>query len=91
MAGIHKSILGAIGRTPLVRLRRVGRETKAASIAVEYLNPGGSVKDNLTPESGGEDGRSRGIGDGTVVKGKSGTRETLPGSRRRAKSTRTRG
>ncbi len=39
---------------------------------------------------GGDAGRSRGIGDGTLVKGKGGTREALPGSPRRAKTTRIR-
>jgi cystathionine beta-synthase len=45
---IRNSIIEVIGRTPLVRLNRIGRETKASLIVkVEYLNPGGSVKDRV--------------------------------------------
>lgn len=44
----HDNILGAIGRTPLVRLNRVGAGLPAEFYAkVEYLNPGGSVKDRI--------------------------------------------
>ena len=48
MTAIRESILEAIGRTPLVRLNRIGRGSKAEFIAkVEYMNPGGSVKDRI--------------------------------------------
>jgi cystathionine beta-synthase len=48
MANVKGTILEAIGRTPLVRLNRIGSETKASLVAkVEYLNPGGSVKDRV--------------------------------------------
>src|SRR2546427_12331195 len=41
-------ITQAIGRTPLVRLNRLGRETGAAFYAkLEYTNPGHSVKDRI--------------------------------------------
>lgn len=44
----HETILDAIGRTPLVRLRKVTRGLRATVFAkVEYLNPGGSVKDRI--------------------------------------------
>jgi len=44
----HDNILGAIGGTPLVRLNRVGAGLPAEFYAkVEYLNPGGSVKDRI--------------------------------------------
>ncbi len=44
----HQDILGAIGRTPLVRLRKVTAAVKGLILAkVEYLNPGGSVKDRI--------------------------------------------
>ncbi len=44
----HDNILSAIGRTPLVRLNRVGTGLPAEFYAkVEYLNPGGSVKDRI--------------------------------------------
>ena len=45
---IYDNILGAMGNTPLVRLNRVTRGVRAQMIAkVEYLNPGGSVKDRI--------------------------------------------
>src|SRR6266581_4383927 len=41
-------ITQAIGRTPLVRLNRIGRETGATLYAkLEYTNPGHSVKDRI--------------------------------------------
>jgi len=43
-----ETILDAVGRTPLVRLRSVARRCPATVLAkVEYLNPGGSVKDRI--------------------------------------------
>jgi cystathionine beta-synthase len=43
---IHDSLLDIVGRTPLVRLRRVTRDVRCTVLAkVEYFNPGGSVKD----------------------------------------------
>lgn len=40
------SVLELIGETPLLRLRRYGRDTDASLYAkLEFLNPGGSVKD----------------------------------------------
>jgi cystathionine beta-synthase len=50
---VHDSLVGLIGDTPLVRLRRVTRQAgggqpPAAVLAkVEYFNPGGSVKDRI--------------------------------------------
>jgi cystathionine beta-synthase len=44
----YESILQAIGRTPLVRLRRIGADIASPIYAkVESLNPGGSVKDRV--------------------------------------------
>jgi cystathionine beta-synthase len=44
----HESVLGLIGHTPLVRLRRVTAGIEALVLAkIEYLNPGGSVKDRI--------------------------------------------
>jgi cystathionine beta-synthase len=41
-----ESALDAVGRTPLIRLRRVVDDAKCLVLAkVEYVNPGGSVKD----------------------------------------------
>ena len=43
---IHDSILELVGNTPLVRLNKVTAGIKCTIVAkVEYLNPGGSVKD----------------------------------------------
>lgn len=44
---IHDSILDTIGRTPVVRLRRIGPEGIDLYAKVEAFNPGGSVKDRL--------------------------------------------
>ena len=44
----HSNILEVIGHTPLVRLNRVARGVKPTLLAkLEYLNPGGSVKDRI--------------------------------------------
>ncbi len=43
-----ENILDAIGRTPLIRLNRVVEKARGLIVAkVEYLNPGGSVKDRI--------------------------------------------
>ncbi len=48
MPNIHASILESIGNTPLVQLRRIGRDSGAKLLAkCEFLNPGGSVKDRI--------------------------------------------
>jgi cysteine synthase len=45
---IADDVLGLIGRTPLVRLRRLGPPGGAELVAkVERVNPGGSVKDRI--------------------------------------------
>ena len=45
---ISESILDAIGNTPMVRLRHVGRETGCEFLAkCEFINAGGSVKDRI--------------------------------------------
>ncbi len=44
----YESIVDLVGNTPLVRLSSVGRDVPATVLAkVEYLNPGGSVKDRI--------------------------------------------
>jgi len=44
----HNNILDVIGHTPLVRLNRVVRGLRPTVLAkLEYLNPGGSVKDRI--------------------------------------------
>jgi cysteine synthase A len=44
---IHDSILGTIGRTPVVRLNRIAPANVELYAKVEAFNPGGSVKDRL--------------------------------------------
>src|SRR6478735_4772035 len=45
---VHESVLDLVGDTPLVRLRHVTDGIAATVLAkVEYLNPGGSVKDRI--------------------------------------------
>src|SRR6185369_15643700 len=43
---VHDSLIDLVGDTPLVRLRRLTADLSATVLVkVEYLNPGGSVKD----------------------------------------------
>src|SRR5438094_2841034 len=45
---MHETILHSVGKTPLVRLRRVSEGLKASVyVKVEAQNPGGSVKDRV--------------------------------------------
>jgi len=45
-----KDALEAVGRTPLVRLNKVTDGAECLVLAkVEYVNPGGSVKDRPSP------------------------------------------
>jgi cystathionine beta-synthase len=45
---VFDSILDTVGGTPLVRLSRIGRAVAPDLLAkIEYLNPGGSVKDRI--------------------------------------------
>lgn len=45
---VSESILGAIGRTPVVRLRRVvERDSADVLVKLEYCNPTGSYKDRM--------------------------------------------
>jgi cystathionine beta-synthase len=44
----HETILETVGRTPLVRLRKVARDCPAPVLAkLDSFNPGGSVKDRI--------------------------------------------
>lgn len=44
----HDDILGAIGNTPIVRLSHIGRDVSPAIYGkLEFMNPGGSVKDRI--------------------------------------------
>jgi cystathionine beta-synthase len=70
----HDSILEVIGNTPMVRLSRVGRGLKPILLAkLEYLNPGGSVKDRIgirMLEAAEREGKIK--PGGTVIEGTSG-------------------
>jgi cystathionine beta-synthase len=70
----HESILEAVGRTPLVRLRKVAEGCPSPVLAkVESLNPGGSVKDRIglaMVEAAEREGRLR--PGGTIVECTSG-------------------
>src|SRR5512143_78166 len=45
---VKPNIIAAIGNTPLVRLNHVTRGIKATVLAkLEFLNPGGSIKDRI--------------------------------------------
>ncbi len=45
---VKNSILEAVGGTPLVRMNRIGQGLRAQLLGkVEYMNPGGSVKDRV--------------------------------------------
>jgi cystathionine beta-synthase len=44
----YPTVLDLVGRTPLVRLQRIGRAVAPLLLAkLDYLNPGGSVKDRI--------------------------------------------
>ena len=44
----HENVLSAIGGTPLVRLQKLaGPDDAAVLVKLEYLNPGGSIKDRM--------------------------------------------
>src|SRR5437764_6581308 len=70
----HNNILDVIGNTPLVRLNRVARGVRATMLAkLEYLNPGGSVKDRIGVamlEAAEKEGRIK--PGGTIIEGTSG-------------------
>src|SRR6185503_3404412 len=68
------TVLELVGRTPIVRLERLGRDVPGELLAkLEYLNPGGSVKDRIglaMVETAEQDGRLR--PGGTIVEPTSG-------------------
>jgi cystathionine beta-synthase len=70
----HNSILEVIGNTPMVRLNRVARGLRATILGkLEYLNPGGSVKDRIgitMLEEAEKSGRIK--PGGTIIEGTSG-------------------
>src|ERR1700676_337140 len=88
--GYYQSALEAVGHTPLVRLNKVIDSAKCLVLAkVEYMNPGGSVKDRPAVAMI-EDAERRGIlkPGATIIEATSGNTGTalaraaaLPGSR----------
>src|SRR2546425_12414084 len=70
----YQNILEAIGHTPLVKLNRITRGSKAQVYAkCDYLNPGGSVKDRIGTTMI-EDAERKGLlkPGGTIAEGTSG-------------------
>ncbi len=48
MPSEYPTVLDLIGGTPMVRLQRVARDVEPTVVAkLEYMNPGGSVKDRI--------------------------------------------
>ena len=74
MSREYPTVLELVGRTPIVRLERLSREVPGELLAkLEYLNPGGSVKDRIglaMIEAAERDGRLR--PGGTIVEPTSG-------------------
>jgi cystathionine beta-synthase len=74
MTRTYPTVLELVGGTPVIRLQSVGRETGCAHIAkLEFLNPGGSVKDRIGVamlEAAERDGRLK--PGGTIVEPTSG-------------------
>lgn len=74
---IYDSILGAIGNTPIVRLNRVVGEGGVGGVGffakLEFMNPGGSIKDRIGYWMI-EDAERRGVlkPGGTIIEGTSG-------------------
>ncbi len=70
----YPNVLELVGRTPIVRLDRLGRDVPGQLLAkLEFLNPGGSVKDRIGMamiEAAEQDGRLR--AGGTIVEPTSG-------------------
>src|SRR5947209_13917004 len=70
----HNNILEVIGKTPMVRLNRMARGVRATILAkLEYLNPGGSVKDRIgitMLEAAEKEGKIK--PGGTIIEGTSG-------------------
>jgi cysteine synthase A len=72
--GVSEGLIGAIGNTPLIRLRRASEATGCEILGkAEFMNPGGSVKDRAglaIIEAAERDGTLR--AGGTVVEGTAG-------------------
>ncbi len=74
MSEIHDNVLSIVGRTPIVRLAKIGRDVPPTILAkLEFLNPGGSVKDRIGITMI-EDAERKGLlkPGGTIIEGTSG-------------------
>lgn len=74
MAAIHDNVLSIVGKTPIVRLAKIARDLPPTVLAkLEFLNPGGSVKDRIGITMI-EDAERRGLlkPGGTIIEGTSG-------------------
>lgn len=71
---VYDNILGAIGHTPLVRLGRIAHELPCPLYAkLEFMNPGGSVKDRVGAYMiEGAEKRGELVPGGTIVEATSG-------------------
>ncbi|MEY3012580.1 MAG: hypothetical protein RIT45_1315 [Pseudomonadota bacterium] len=68
MRGIYRNVLEAIGDTPLVQLNRVvGRHDARVYAKLEYMNPGGSVKDRMALHIIEEAERTGALRPGSVI------------------------
>lgn len=48
MKNLNRTVLDICGKTPIVKLQRIGSELKSEIyLKLEYMNPGGSVKDRI--------------------------------------------
>ncbi|HEX6680981.1 MAG TPA: cystathionine beta-synthase [Gaiellaceae bacterium] len=74
MVAEYPTLLDLVGRTPIVRLDKIGRDVEPTLLGkLEYLNPGGSVKDRIGMpmiEQAERDGKLR--PGGTIVEPTSG-------------------
>jgi len=74
MKNVHETVLTVVGNTPLVRLNRMTQGLKSNVMAkVEFLNPGGSVKDRIAMhiiDKAEESGQLK--PGGTIIEGTSG-------------------
>lgn len=74
MSEVRESVLDAVGNTPIVKLRRVTQGVRAnVMVKLEFMNPGGSVKDRIGQamiEQAEREGRLK--PGGTVVEATSG-------------------
>lgn len=68
MRGIYQNVLHAIGDTPLVQLNKiVGRHDARVLAKLEFMNPGGSVKDRMALHIIEEAERSGALKPGSVI------------------------